>query len=243
MVGVLESVKWGSPALNLLTHCQRLDAKLPAVMHIRHSERPRINNTDELHVHLNSRGREAAYEFGSRLTGSRRYRLYHSSFDRTRETAEEIARGVLDAGGKAELVGALKLKTILNRERYDYYIERDFLDGDTVFSAIDYFNKWTSGRYPPDEILPSIELSRIGAKILNENLGPWDPQSMAIYVSHDTWVAAFQYHWFGIAPNHNWINFLDGFIFQPCRAKMIIYNKEGKKDLHYPHWWNVRSVD
>ncbi len=38
---VLESVEWGKPALSLLSQCKQLDTNLPAVMHIRHTERPK----------------------------------------------------------------------------------------------------------------------------------------------------------------------------------------------------------
>jgi hypothetical protein len=40
MGSVIESVGWGKPALKLLSRCEKLDQNAPAVMHIRHTERP-----------------------------------------------------------------------------------------------------------------------------------------------------------------------------------------------------------
>ena len=72
-------------------------------MHGRHSERPRIHTPDDLYAFLNERGKEAARDFGSRLPGGRLYRFHHSYFDRARETAEEILKGIKGAGGEAQL--------------------------------------------------------------------------------------------------------------------------------------------
>ncbi len=238
MTGVLDRVEWGGPALKLLAHSRNLDPELPAAMHVRHSERPRIHNQGDLHALLNERGKEAARDFGSRLPGGRLYRLHHSYFDRARETAEGIFQGIEDAGGEAEMVGTVDLETILDLERYNHYFERDFLQGDTPESATDYFFKWASNRYPPDEIVPTLEFARRCADILKRDLGSRGPRSMEIYVSHDTWVMALMYHWFGMGPPRDWVRFMDGFVLQIAGSMFKAYTRDSAIEIHRPHWWS-----
>ena len=65
MSSILESVEWGKSALTLLAQCNKLDPNLPAVMHIRHTERPRIrlDSKDGDRILSTELGRNAAYEF------------------------------------------------------------------------------------------------------------------------------------------------------------------------------------
>jgi broad specificity phosphatase PhoE len=237
MIGVLDTVEWGGPALKLLAHCRNLDPELPAAMHIRHSERPRIHNPDDLHAYLNETGKEAARDFGSRLPEGRLYRLHHSYFDRARETAEEILKGIKEAGGEAEMVGAVGLETILNLEMYHHYFERDCLEGDSPESAADYFYKWASNRYPSDEIVPTLTFAQRCAKILKKDLGSQGPRSMEICVSHDTWVMALMYHWFGLGPPRDWVRFMDGFVLQIAGSKLKAYTRDLAIEIHRPYWW------
>lgn len=137
------------------------------------------------------------------------------------------------------MAGTLDLKTILDPERYNHYCRKDFLEGDPPESAIDYFYKWTSNRYPPNEIISSFEFAKKGAEILLHDLELSRSQTMEIYVIHDTWVAAFMYYWLGIGPPKGWINFMDGFILQLKCDKMNVYTKDSKIEVHYPHWWGL----
>ena len=225
--------------MKLLGHCRALDPELPAAMHIRHSERPRIINSDDLHAPLNERGKEAARDFGSRLPEGRLYRLHHSYFDRAKETAQEILRGIEEAGGEAEMVGTVDLETILDLERYNHYFERDLTrEVDTPESATDYFFRWASNLYPPDEIVPTLEFAQNCADILKGDLGAAGPRSMEVYVSHDTWVMALMYHWFGMGPPPDWVEFMDGFLLQIKEPMFNTYTRDTATETHHPHWWS-----
>ena len=237
MTGVLRSVDWGGPALALLRHCEDLDADRPAVMHIRHTERHFIGDIGDGHNILSTAaGREAAREFGSRLPLGRRYRFIHSYYKRARETAEDINDGVSMRGGESEIAGAMDLASILDHNGYESYVT-GYTDNE--MSARSFFYKWVSGLIPSDVLVPSIEFAKKAAGILMGNLRKGSSDSFDIYVSHDTWVANFMFHWFGLQPPEDWYMFLDGFLVQLDDRGMDLYYREKMSRVRYPHWWRL----
>lgn len=241
MYHVLEEVEWGEPALSLLSHCKDLDKDLPAVIHIRHSERPRIKKIgDGRQTLLNTAGKQAAYEYGANLPPERKYRLYHTHYERTKETIQQIHQGIVDNDGKSKIMRALPIATILNPEQYRHYISRDTEGGDTDETAMSCFHNWVSGRYPPWVIYPCGQFAQRVAAIMMNNLRSANSTSVDIYVSHDTWITAFLYNWFSIPPPSDWIQFLDGFILQPTDELMNVYFRELRKEVYYPYWWNFK---
>lgn len=238
---ILEDVEWGGPTLSLLSSCRDLLEDLPAVMHIRHSERPRMG---ELGVGrqalLTPNGKQAAYEFGGGLPSSRRYMLYYTYLGRTEETAQQIHQGILDNGGQSKIGGELPLATILDVRKYDHYVSRDTDGRDTDETAKSYFHNWVSGRYPPWIIYPSRQFTQRMAAIMVENLRSASSNSLDIYISHDTWISAFLYHWSGIPPPSNWIGFLDGFTLQLAEERMNMYFRGQTTKNHHPYWWNFK---
>lgn len=235
---LLETVEWGEPALSLLSRCNDFVKNLPAVIHIRHSERPRITNIgDGPQALLTSTGKQAAYEYGLNLPSERCCRLFHTYYERTKDTAQQIHRGIVDNGGESKMMGALSLATILDHEKYSYYISRDTDGGDTDETAMSYFHNWVGGRYPPWVIYPCGQFTQRGAAIMMKNLKSADSTSLDIYVSHDTWIASFLYHWFGIPPPSNWIGFMDGFMLQLTDERMYVYFRGHMNKIHYPYWW------
>jgi hypothetical protein len=96
MSSILESVDWGKPALSLLSQCNDLDPDLPAVMHLRHTERllKELGTPDNFTQVSTEQGKKAAYEFGTSLPNDRQYRFYHTYLERTKETAMEIKEGI-----------------------------------------------------------------------------------------------------------------------------------------------------
>ncbi|UCD46039.1 MAG: histidine phosphatase family protein [Candidatus Bathyarchaeota archaeon] len=235
MVQVLGSVDWGGPALALLAHCSSLDGERPAVIHIRHTERPLIEEMVDGKTTVSTEtGKEAAYEFGRSLPCSRRYRFFHSYYERARETAVKIHEGVLDGGGSSEVLGSVSLASVLNHEAYYRHLSRF---SDTEYHAQGYFYRWVSGHFPPEVLMPSMEFAKKGAEIMMGNLRSGGSDSFDVYASHDTWVAAFMFHWFGLLPSREWVKFLDGFIVQFSDEGMTVYSKEGRMEVDFPHWW------
>lgn len=237
MTRVLRSVDWGEPALSLLSHCGALEEGVPAVMHIRHTERPLIVGIGTGRSTLTTpTGKRAARELGASLPADRRYRFFHTHYERTRETALEIHEGVTDRGAASVVVGDMRLSTILDQEEYD-----SMLSGfsDTDAHAAGFFNRWTSGLFPPQVLKHSLEFARMGAEITMAGLRSAGADEFHVYVSHDTWVAAFMLHWFGLPPRTDWVKFLDGFIVQFGDDMMTVSFWDRRLEVDYPEWWGT----
>jgi broad specificity phosphatase PhoE len=236
MSSVLESIEWGKPALVLLSQCNKLDPDLPAVMHIRHSERPKITSREERGANLTESGRKVAYEFGSLLPRNRSYRLYHTVSDRVIETAEEIQRGLKSIDADAR-IGSVFLRSHSNQEKTWDYLTRDvLLSGEKT--ALPFFINWVSGHYPPWELEPCEIFTQRSAMVMMKNLEELDSSGFDIYVSHDVWVASYLFYWSGMMPSEDWIKYLDGFILQLTDDRLNVYSKDGKKEAYYPYWWD-----
>ena len=240
MPSVLESVEWGKSALALLTQCNELDPNLPAVMHIRHTERLTFQSEDGIQIPLTEIGEKAAYEFGYKLKKRRTYRFYHNYVDRTRDTAIQIHRGVLNDSGKSRIMDIIDLKFMLDEEKALYYFDMDTPEDRRLNRSHSFFFKWVGGRYPPKKLKPSLEFAQQGAAMMMKNLQYAGSDTMDIYVCHDVWVAAYLLHWFGITPL-DWVGFLDGFIVQFNDKKAIVYYGDERLEVTLPYWWDYTS--
>jgi hypothetical protein len=236
MSSVLESVEWGKPALSLISQCKQLDTNLPAVMHIRHSERPQIRSREERVAKLTESGTITAYEFGTLLPTNRSYRLYHTISDRVIETAEEIDQGLLSIGTDVRIEGVF-LRSHHDHEKFWHYLAKNKFISEKK-AARSFFINWVSGHFPPWEIEPCGMFTQRAASVMMKNLDKLDSNGFDIYVSHDLWVASFFFCWFGVIPSMEWIEYLDGFIMQLTDDRMKVYYKDGKKEAYYPYWWN-----
>lgn len=185
-------------------------------------------------------GRRAAFELGSALPTGRRYRLYHTYIERSRETAEEIHRGILSNDGRSDVVGSVPLSSVVDPEKFTEYVAREMEEEPSEPWATALFAKWVSGHYPPWIRLPAIEFSQRAASIMIKNLESADSDAFDIYVSHDIFIGAFQLFWFGVFPS-DWVDFLDGFVLQFEDEKMVVHSKYGVKKTYPPYWWNFQT--
>ena len=223
----------------MLRHVKDLDPTKPAVMHIRHTERPVIEPGYRGGERILSTelGRRAAFEFGSALPTGRRYRLYHTFIERSRETAEEIHGGILSRDGASEIVGSVLFSTIVDPEKFPEYVDREIEEGPSERLSMTLFTKWISGHFPPWIRVPAIEFAQRAASAMMMNLESGGSDAFDIYVSHDIFVGAFQLFWFGVFPS-DWVDFLDGFILQFDDERMVVRSKYGVIRTYPPHWWS-----
>jgi broad specificity phosphatase PhoE len=240
---VLESVEWSGPALSLLNHCAELDRDRPAVMHIRHTERTSlvIGGASGDNMLSTPVGIAAAVDFGTRLPGDRRYRLYHTYVQRARETAEAIRDGVVSHGGSAEIFEEVPFRYSIDRDAIQRYLgkvrERC---GSEDATAVEFTNEWLAGLVsPPSCILPSYEFARTVADYTFSRLESATTNTLDIYVSHDTYVGSVMFHWFGVPVHQDGIAFLDGFLVQLEDDGMVVWFRNKRMVLDYPHWWRT----
>lgn len=237
MPSVLESVEWGKPALALLAQCNELNPDLPAVMHIRHSERLPPQSEDGIQIPLTEEGEKAAYEFGLNLPKGRAYRLYHSYVDRSRDTAVQIRRGISDSGGISQIADLIDLSVMLDVEKTLHYLRTDTKEDHVLNTSHSFFFRWVSGRYPPKELKPSLEFAQEGAALMMRNMESAGTDTLDIYVSHDVWIAAFLLHWFGVIP-FKWIRFLNGFIVHFKDDRAVVFYRDKRLEVTLPYWWD-----
>jgi hypothetical protein len=187
------------------------------------------------------KGKLAAIEFGGKLPKNRVYRIFHTNVERTIETAEKIHEGLLSQPAESQMKGVFLDVNYarLPKSFLDYY-QRDVRDIGAS-NARPFFLKSISGSYPPWEIENSLTKAKRHAHQMMDTLRTATPDSMDIYVSHEIVCAEFLFHWFGIFVDERWINFMDGFIMQLTENRLHVYTKDGKKETHYPYWWNFKK--
>ena len=239
---ILESVEWSGPALSLLGHCTELDPDRPAIMHVRHTERTSLEHggasgDDMLST---SSGIAAATEFGARLPIDRRYRLYHTYVQRASETAGAIRDGIVSRGGSAEIVEVVPFKYSIDRVAVNRYLnkvrERCRSEAET---SVGFTNDWLAGLVtPPSCILPSYDFARNVADYTLKKFESATADTIDIYVSHDTYVGSVMFHWFGVPVHQDGIDFLDGFLLQQGDNGMVVWFRNKRLVLDYPHWWS-----
>jgi hypothetical protein len=235
MVSRLESVRWGKSALQLLSQCNELDPQRPAVMHVRHTERFDSFKGSDGRMASTPSGREAAAEFGASLPPNRRYRLFYTYLDRTRETAEEIRRSIVEGGESAELCGEVKPLKTLDLAAFQRWIQsyRWFPEDGGYHGTC----HWIAGLVPETIRSPSMSFAREMAEITVNNLIGTQSNAFHIYVSHDTWVQALIFHWFAVPPHPDGLRFLDGFLMQPLDGGIQAWFR-GSCDMYdYPPYW------
>jgi broad specificity phosphatase PhoE len=243
----LKSVKWGKPALSLLTHMKKIDTSRPTMILIRHSE-----TTQDLFQSLTKIGKKAAYDFGVHLTHFNKIRLYHTYLDHTKETAKEIHKALTKNHVNSEITGSLNLRTVNDPKKTEenmskvlssYGVEGKLTPEKEkqLWSMPDNpmkrnFLKWVSGHYSPIYIRPSLDFAQQITAILMMNLESAEKGTVILNVCHDNWIAALLLHWCGIIPEV-WVEYLAGFAVQPFGEKLRTILPSGQIDVEYPYWW------
>jgi broad specificity phosphatase PhoE len=249
MSSVLESVEWGEPALSLLSQIKDIDISNSTIMLIRHSER-----LPGFYATLTDTGKQASYEYGKQITQFKHVNLYHTYLERTKETAQEIQKALLDNGTTTKMGFQVNLRTVNNQKRYSEYMfpilnafgldefptpeQQKELTRRPDNPPKRNFLKWVSGHYSPLSVRPSLDFVQQLTALLMVNLEESRRGVLDLYVCHDTWIAALLLHWFGIMPEI-WINYLEGIVIQPMKENLRAVLPQGPINVPYPFWWKV----
>jgi len=243
MTTTLESMVWGGPARQLLECAKDLEPGKPAVMQIRHTARNTVTKEqaqrdpkfDGRSLPSTNEGIQAAIDFGSSLPKSRSYTLYNTYVERTLETAQGIMRGMKNSGIKAQLGGKIPCDIHLDPEASFQWAKKQKWFPE--YGAYNTTCKWIAGLRPTSVLRPSADYSREVAGIVVGNLVGVSGDAFHLYVSHDNWVQALVFHWFGVPPEVGGLRYLDGFLVQFVDDEMRVWFR-GKCDaFDYPYWW------
>jgi hypothetical protein len=231
MNSILEQVEWGKPVLMFLDQIKQIDPDLPALIHIRHSER---GNLKSLNSDITQTGLEASKQFGKQLPRNRSYRFYHTPYSRTEKTAQKIIQGLNENRTQASIQKTIQLTTMRDEEKAEINLRKHWDDRTQIRS---WFYKWVAGHYPPWEMSSTLDAAQQIAGIMMKNLETATQENIDVYVTHDTYVAVCIFHWFGLMIV-DWIKFLNGFMVQFYPNQMRVFLSEGIMDVDYPYWWN-----
>ena len=238
MTSILESVEWGKPALQLAQQVHHLDPTKPAFIHIRHSERQTLEENTPYGMELTPRGVQTSIEFGRMLPTNRRYTLLSTTIQRSKDTAKNIHNGIQENGGESRLNGIIQVTSVRDPTTHQKNQIKNH-EGRSSEEALRYFvYRWVSGHYPESVIKPSLEFTQQAATVMMQTIKEAEPEDVIIWVSHDMWIAPFLMHWFGV---YDWghVQFLDGFILQFYADYMMLYFRDEKREVSYPHWWDL----
>lgn len=189
------------------TIAQLLGDDEPLALFIRHAERSEITSmVNALEALLTERGKEEARRLGRDLARFGPVRIYSSPVERCRQTAEQLARGIGEAGGTAERMGEL------------FDLGGPYIAGDwhevmshvvSLGSQESFLRQWIDGSLPPGLMTPFPEAAARQLNIMAVQLE--DPSWSYINVSHDWNLAIMRECYFGLS--HEEISmppFLDG---------------------------------
>lgn len=238
MTTILGSADWGGPARSLLASLRELEPSLPAFVHMRHTERPAYTPEASDRLASTPGGREASVEFGRGLPADRKYRLSSTRVKRAVETASCIREGLESRGVQAVDSGLLSCRISVDSEALERYLEENLRRSrGEAEAAVNFTNLWCAGLTPPTVTRASDDFAREIADRTRTSLESATPDTVDVYVSHDTWVGCLLWHWFGVPLPADGIRFLDGFLVQPSGDAMTLWLRGSRRRVEYPHWW------
>ena len=153
MSSVLESVKWGKPALQFLDLFKQIDKEHPAIVYLRHSQADYTNIKSPKDGVLTEQGIQTTYEFGSKLPNHSTYRIFHSPYPRAKISADQIHRGLTEQNTQSQIMGAQEY--LMFPSRYDAKI----MDLFNLYGS-DFVIHWISGRFSETDVPSSLELAK-----------------------------------------------------------------------------------
>jgi len=158
-----------------------MDPGTPIALVVRHSHRTTLADYAEmLSGGLTELGRKTSFEMGRRLRVKRPAHIFTSFVPRCSETADFIAKGFNDAGGR--VLGIESLDTLFSPEYSEEKIWENLQpDGRNV---TEFVNKWASGLFGNGiESFGSFQ-SRLCSDTVSRLIATTDPV-MHIHITHD----------------------------------------------------------
>jgi len=177
--------EWLSDARGLTSWANYQPLAHPILLAVRHSHREPVKTLDEMvDRRITELGHEMGKEFGRRLPIGRRVIIRHSRIRRCRETAEDLADGIHEMGGKIRQLEELGI--LVGPRVHDAEIWSNVgVDGIEVAKFV---NDYADGRFDESRI-ESFEIYR--ERLIEGTIGALNtaqPGDLYVYVTHDAFL-------------------------------------------------------
>jgi broad specificity phosphatase PhoE len=234
-VNIWENADWTTQARNIIDAIVKFPEDSRIILVLRHSHRNDPTENEKIHeLKLTPQGHQVAKIFGQKLPSSRTIRLYHSVVERCKETAEDILTGFESVGGKGSLNGS---PTPLFHAGT---VPKFFLNVFKNESPLEFMHRWAVGYYSPDVITPFQIYCQNAAEVIWKGVNTVPERGIDIHITHDIFLIALRYGWFGLPPDQDWIPFLGGVAFVLSNNKIELFDKDRFLSLPNPFWWESK---
>jgi broad specificity phosphatase PhoE len=234
---IWNNADWTNRAREIVNALRKFPKDSKIILVLRHSHRNEPVGSEKLHeLKLTPQGHEIARKFGEELPEERPIRLYHSVVWRCQETAQDILEGFQKKSGKGEIKGSLKPLFFAGTSP-KFFIEV-FRDG----SPIRFLYQWAAGHFSPEHIMSFQDYSKNAAKKIWNKLLNAPDNTIDIHVTHDIFLIALRYGWFGLPPTEEWVPFLGGFAFSIHDNMLNLFDSNQFLEMEAPYWWkNIKK--
>lgn len=203
----------------LLATIHSLTAHRTVAAVLRHAARhPIIDPREPLAAELTTAGKQDAEDFGAKITGFDRLRLFHSPVKRCQQTAEGVAAGAARAGLAVEVIGPqpdLGVAYILDQ------VETGRLSG---VHGENFVRLWFTNQVPAGFIERAPDIIRRKIAYVAARLGEPVPPArrrLDLHISHDWNVIILRELLLGVRHEEaGWAPFLDGVAFAAEAKKL-----------------------
>ena len=234
-VNIWENAEWTVQTRSIINALNEFPENSKIILLLRHSHRNNPTATEKMYqLKLTPQGHQIATIFGQKLPISRSIRLFHSVIERCRETAEDILTGFGSVGGEGTLNGTLT--PLFHAGTAPKFFSNIFENG----SPIEFMHRWAVGFYSPDIITPFQSYCQNAAKVIWNEIKDAQEGGIDIHVTHDIFLIALKYGWFGLPPHQDWVPFLGGVAFVLTENEINVFNEDRFLSIPNPYWWKSK---
>jgi len=228
---IWEEKEWTTHARQIINNLKVFPEDSKIILMLRHSHRNEPEVLEKAHkLRLTPQGHAIAKKFGENLPKNRPIRIFHSKIWRCEETAKNIHDRFINAGGKSEIEGELKVLSTIGIN------EINFMEQFKLLPFVKLFYRWAAGFYDPKEWRPFIEYCQKTAHIILNHIKSSPENGLNIFVTHDWNLMALRFGWFGHPPDDRWVKFLGGFAFAFSENRILLLDYGKLEKLEIPYW-------
>jgi len=235
-VNIWENAEWTLQTRNIIKALKEFPENSKIILLLRHSHRNNPTASEKMfELKLTPQGHQIATIFGQKLPTSRSIRLFHSVVERCQETAEDILTGFESVGGEGTLNG------VLTPLFHAGTAPKFFLNLFKNENPLEFLYRWAVGFYSPDKIFPFQSYCQNAADVIWNGINDAQEGGIDILVTHDIFLIALKYGWFGLPPDQDWVPFLGGVAFVLTENKIKLFDRDRFHAIPNPYWWKNKN--